>query len=208
MKKIISTIILLFVIITTASAQLNIKSSSSKTERFYKDNWATITWNGNAFMFNSSDPVTALTLSFTLGNNKESALITLSQIYDWFESAEKKTSITFEDNGNEITLYKQDGLQIIISTGDPEFIRKEYSRRISGALIGSPQYRKKESTPHFSFIQKKALVKGIEEISALTEPQYGITSNDNLESQQENTEVQPTESISSQSSEITPKSDN
>lgn len=208
MKKIILTIILLFVIITTASAQLNIKSSSSKSERFYKDNWVTITWNGNAFMFNSSDPNTALTLSFTLGNNKESALITLNQIYDWFESAEKKTSITFEDNGNEITLYKQDGLQIIISTGDSEFIRKEYSRRISGMLIGTQQYKKKESTPHFSFIKKKALVNGIEEISALTDPKYSITSNDNIESQQENIEVQPTDSISSHSSETNPKSDN
>ena len=106
---------------------------------------------------NSSDPTTALTLSFTLGKDKSSALTTLQQIYDWFESAENKTSITFEDDGNEITLYKQDGMQIIITTGDAEFARKEYNRRLSGALVGTMQYKKKESTPHLSFIVKKAL---------------------------------------------------
>lgn len=175
MKKIITSFVLLLTIVSSASAQLNIKSSNSVSERFYKDTWATVTWNGSAFMFNSSDPNTALTLSFTLGKDKASALTTLQQIYDWFEGAENKTSITFEDDGNDITLYKQDGLQILITTGDSEFARKEYSRRLSGALVGVSQYKKKEATPHFSYIQKKALVRSIEAITALTEPKYGVT---------------------------------
>ena len=126
-------------------------------------------------MFNSSDPLTALTLSFTLGMDKTSALTTLQQIYDWFESAEKKSSITFEDDGNEITLYKQDNKEIIITTGDADYVRKEYSRRLSGALVGGIQYMKKESTPHFSYITKKALESSIDAISALTDPKYGTT---------------------------------
>lgn len=175
MKRILISSIFLLCALFTASAQLNIKSTNSVSERFYKDTWATVTWNGSAFMFNSSDPTTALTLSFTLGKDKTSALTTLQQIYDWFESAENKTSITFEDDGNEITLYKQDGMQIIITTGDAEFARKEYNRRLSGALVGTMQYKKKESTPHLSFIIKKALVRSIEAISALADPKYGVT---------------------------------
>lgn len=176
MKKIITSFTLLLAIVTTASAQLNIKKVNSVSERFYKDTWVTVTWDGSAFMFNSSDPVTALTLSFTLGKDKTSALTTLQQIYDWFKTAENKTSITFEDNGTDITLYKADGMEIVISTGDPEFIRKEFNRRISGALVGTYQYKKKESTPHFSYIREKALLRPIEAISALTDPKYGATS--------------------------------
>ena len=210
MKKFISTFILLFAIIATASAQLNIKSSSSGSERFYRDTWASVSWNGKAFIFNSSDPNTALTLSFTLGKDKETAILTLNQILDWFEKAAKKESITFEDDGQEITLYKQDGVQIIISNGDCEFIRREYSRRITGALVGGVQYKKKEATPHFSFIQKKALVKTIEAISALSDSKYGNSAKVTVEpeSQQEDTTVQPADTDSSQSAETNPNSDN
>lgn len=69
----------------------------------------------------------------------------------------KKSLITFEDDGNEITLYKQDNKEIIITTGDADYVRKEYSRRLSGALVGGIQYMKKEPTPHFSYITKKAI---------------------------------------------------
>ena len=156
----------------TAFAQLNITSTSSRAEQFYHDQWITESWNGSAFIATSSDPVTALSLTFTLGADKASALTTLQQISKWFKGADSKSSITFEDNGKQITLYKQDNLQIIISTGDPEFIRKEYTRRLSGALIGTVQYKKKESTPHFSFITKNALEKMIWNTYTITDPKY------------------------------------
>lgn len=172
MKKILLVFVLLYSTLSLAHAQLKIKSTGSESERFYKDTWATITWNGSSFMFNSSDPVTGLTLSFTLGVNKSAALTTLNQMCDFLDNSGNKASITFEDNGREITLYKIDAYEIGISNGDAEFIRKETSRRISGAILGTPQYAKKESTPHYSFIKKKALVESIEALSALSDPKY------------------------------------
>lgn len=171
MKRIIVCVFSLF-IICSAFAQLNITSSGSKNETFYKDTWSTVTWNGKAFMFNSSDPVTGLTLSFTLGNIRSSAVTTLNQIFDFLEESESKSFITFEDNGKEITLYKIDSYELGISNGDAEYIRKETSRRISGALLGTQQYSKKDSTPHYSFIKRKALVESIETLTYLSDPKY------------------------------------
>lgn len=171
MKKIVVSV-LIFSISLISFAQLNIKSTSNKSDQIYKDTWATVTWNGSAFMLNSSDPVTALTLSITLGPDKAHALTTLNQIKEWFYSVETKSAITFEDDGREITLYKTASIEMVISNGDAEYIRKETSRRISGALLGTSQYAKKEATPHYSFIKERALLSMIENISALSDPKY------------------------------------
>lgn len=172
MKKIILIVVAICGLCFTSFAQLNIKSTSSKSETLYRDMWVSCSWNGAAFIMTSSDPQTSLSLTFTLGGDKASAYKTVYQIISWFDSAENKSSITFEDGGNDITLYKQDGAQIIISTGDAEFIRKEYSRRISGALAGTPQYRKDERTPHLSFITDKAINEISRRIWTLTDPKY------------------------------------
>lgn len=153
-------------------AQLNIKNSSSKEERFYKDNWAQIVWNGNAFMFHSTDPETGMSLVFSLGSNREETITTLKDIQDWIDNTDKKSSITFEVDGMDITLYKPDNLQIIITTGDAVYAQKEYSQRLSGAVLGTAGYKRKEATPHFSFIQKKLLPNAIRTISELTDEKY------------------------------------
>ena len=172
MKKIILFLATALCLSGMAFAQLNIKSTSSKSETLYRDMWVSCSWNGSAFIMTSSDPQTSLSLSFTLGEDKASAYKTVYQIISWFDGAENKSSITFEDNGTDITLYKQDGAQIIISTGDAEFIRKEYSRRISGALAGTPQYRKDQRTPHLSFITNNAINEISRRIWTLTDPKY------------------------------------
>ena len=76
--------------------------------------------------------------------------------------------------------------------------------------MGGVQYKKKEATPHFSYIQKKALVKTIEAISALSDSKYGNLAKVTAvpESQPEDTTVQPDDTTSSQSAETNPDSDN
>lgn len=170
MKRII--ILICFIIASlNAFAQLNITSSGSKSERFYKDQYLTVSWTGKEFLLNASDPVTALSIPVTLGITKTQAIMSIVQILDWVESSENQSYITIENNGEDILLYKRSGY-ICISNGDPDYVRKEMNRRLTSALAGGGAYRKKEATPVLSFITQKALRKIHEALEALNDPKY------------------------------------
>lgn len=155
-----------------AFAQLNIKSTETSEDTFYKDHWSQIIWDGNAFVFHSTDSKSGRSLTFILGSNKEKAIATLTDIQNWFDTAAKKSAITFEDNGRELTLYKQDNHQIVITTGDAVYAHKEFVRRAANSVVTSVGYMLQDSTPHFSLIKKDLFPKAIGKISELTEEKY------------------------------------
>lgn len=171
MKHLILTLSVLFLFVP-AFAQ---SAKQSKADRIYKDNWCTITWNDSAFVFNSLDTETNHILSFTLGKNKASAIAKLEKMLEWYEEAEVKESVTFREGATNITFYKADVFKMIISDGDVEFCKSEFSKRLEGFtfVLGEAELDKRASAHHYSFLQKKALTKPITTIAALKDPKYG-----------------------------------
>lgn len=148
---------------------------SSKADRIYKDNWATVTWCDSVFVFNSIDTETNHVLTFTLGKNKASAIAKLEKMLEWYEEAEVKEHVTFREGAKNITFFKASVIKMIISDGDVEFCKNEYSKRLEGFtfVLGEDEIDKRDSQHHYSQLLKKALTKPIQTISGLTDPKYG-----------------------------------
>lgn len=168
MRKLIATLLLLTVVVT-AYAQ------TKKEDRIYKDNWSTVTWNGTDFVFNSIDTETHHVLSFTLGPNKAAAIAKLEKMLEWYEEAETKDHVTFPNGPTQITLYKASELKMVISDGDLEFCKSEYSKRLEGFtfVLGEAEIDRRAEAHHYSLLQKRALTKSAASIAALKDPKFG-----------------------------------
>lgn len=150
--------------------------AQSKSDRIYKDNWSNISWCDSVFVFNSIDTETHHVLSFTLGRDKASAIAKLEKMLEWYEEAELKDHVTFREGSTLITFYKASELKMIISDGDVDFCKSEYSKRLEGFtfVMGEAEIGKREEKPHYSLLQKRALTKPVSTIAALKDPKYGI----------------------------------
>lgn len=150
--------------------------AQSKADRIYKDNWSNVTWSGSAFIFNSIDTETHHVLSFTLGKDKASAIAKLEKMLEWYEEAEMKDHVTFREGSTQITFYKASELKMIISDGDVDFCKSEYSKRLEGFtfVLGEAEIDKRAEAHHYSLLQKRALTKSAASIAALKDPKFGM----------------------------------
>lgn len=165
MKKLICLIVTLISFVTVSFAQLNVKSSTSKDDILAKDYYCTLRNSSTGYELIVSDKLqkTNATLSIFLGDTKESALLTLTDIYNFFDKSENKSSIIIEDkiSGEELTLFKYGQGSYLITNGDAEYARRSLNQAIMGQTIGWTNQRNNGSLPIVGYVTAKVMRKGI-----------------------------------------------
>lgn len=162
MRKFFILCLMAFVMCVNANAQLSVKSSTTKDDMISKDMYCSVRHIPNEGYFLTTTDVaqnTHSTLSLFLGKDNASAKLTLNDLYDWFTTAENKSSLVVTDtkSNEELTLYRVIKKTYIITNGDAEYARKVYNKLIMNQTIGTPKSKSNGSSPIMGYITEKVL---------------------------------------------------
>lgn len=167
MKKLLF-ILIASVISFSAMAQLNVQSSSGKEDIIAKNQYATVQLTANGYVVSVNDWIgdSNARLDLFLGKTKESAAMTLNDILKWHAGAKNKDNIIVLDKltEKELTLYRYNGLTIVLSEGNSEFIRKSINAKFNTGLLGAPNKKTHSNTPIGGQLTVKVLEKAYEEL--------------------------------------------
>lgn len=154
----------------SANAQLNIKTSSSKEDLISKDMYCCVRGdNDDSYFLITTDKLqnTNAVLKMFLGKGKDSALLTLVDLFNWFNEAENKSSAVVTDalSGEELTLYRVSQGTYIITNGDAEYARRTYNQATTNALLGGARQRNNSASPIVGYVSNKVLKEAISKLS-------------------------------------------
>lgn len=172
MKRIVSLLFTIALASVYANAQLNVKSSSSNEDIICKDMYCSVRSNSDGeYFLITVDKMqrTNATLTIFLGNDTQSALLTLSDLFNWFDGAENKSSLIITDtkSGEDLTLYRVSQGTYIITNGDAEYARHSYNQALTTALVGGVKQQNNSSSPILGYVTPKVLKKAISTLSNL-----------------------------------------
>ncbi len=172
MKRIVSILFIIAIASASANAQLNVKSSSSNEDIICKDMYCSVRSNNDGeYYLITVDKMqrTNATLTVFLGDDEESALLTLNDMFGWFDGAENKSSLIITDtkSGEELTLYRVSQGTYIITNGDAEYARHSYNQALTTALVGGVKQQNNSASPILGYVTPKVLKKAISILSNL-----------------------------------------
>ena len=166
MKKFFILCLMAFVMCVNANAQLSVKSSTTKDDIISRDMYCTIRYTPNEGYFLITTDVAQNshnTLSLFLGKDDVSAKLTIKDLYDWFTTAENKSSIVVTDtkSNEDLTLYRHMAKTYIMTNGDTEYARKVYNKLIMNQTFGTPKSKNNGNSPIMGYITEKVLKKAL-----------------------------------------------
>lgn len=117
----------------------------------------------------SSDKLqgTNATLELFLGKDKESALMTLNDLYNWFEAAKNKSSVVVKDakSGESLTLYRVSKGTYLITDGDAEYARRTYNQSLTSSIAGGVKQKNNAASPVVGYVTAKVMKGAIAKLS-------------------------------------------
>ena len=158
----------------SAMAQLNVQYESSSQDIIVKGgSYGSLRQSKEGITLYVTDMHTGQSMVFVLGKDRASALQTLEDMSVWFNRAKNKTYLEVKDAvGKEYTLGKVGG-NLLLTTGDGEYIRKFYADEVLTALFGSTsgpngtfntKGQHTANTPLIGYITDSMLSKGIKRL--------------------------------------------
>ena len=162
MKKFFILCLMALAVCVNANAQLSVKSSSTKDDIISKDVYCSVRYTSNEGYYLITTDVaqnTHNTLSLFLGQDDVSAKLTLKDLYNWFTTAENKSSIVVTDtkSNEDLTLYRHMNKSYIMTNGDAEYARKVINKLMMNSIVGTPKSKNNGNSPIMGYITEKVL---------------------------------------------------
>lgn len=166
MKKIL--IALLMCIINVVSyGQLNVVNSggNTKTDKIVGDMYARVICQNSIYQLSVKDNKSSNHIVITLGNNKEDAVKSLEQLYEWLSTARKKDYFTIDEKGQNIVFYKHDSTAFCVSHGDVEFCKEFIKSQLLSLTIGGYYGQNNIKNPMIGFAKISLIKKALKTLS-------------------------------------------
>lgn len=152
MRKLL--IIALTMISASAFAQLNVVSEGTAKYLFKGQNHSVVQ-AGECIDLIVNDIHNAGTMTIHLGDSKDQAIETYKQIGEFFKTNENKSALVVKGkDGENLTLYRHNGMYWIVTEGDQEYARQS-TRDMTVKMIagGKTRAEKKSAIPLIGYLQ-------------------------------------------------------